>query len=223
MKIYDKDYDDNDFEKMMEDTGKMLNQLEFSKKKLEDEFETALKIKLLPKDSSNVSVEEYEAMLEQRNSIVNDTITGLKIIDANINYLKDIGCRLLVETGVMTEEDYLNNKFVNIIMETIDEKNRDLLQISTIANEYNELKLNREVDMIIVIQDTSSYQNIEVQELEDTYNNASEELNHIERILIELNMIKYKLNNDIGVLAHYLAPKENKENDNGKTKKKGKK
>ena len=47
MKIYDKEYNDDEYGKMMEDAGKMLNQLEFSKKKLEEEFETALKIKLL--------------------------------------------------------------------------------------------------------------------------------------------------------------------------------
>lgn len=219
MKIYDNNYDNEDYSKMMEDTGKMLNQLEFHKKQLEEEFETSLKIKLLTKDSSKVSTTEYEAMLGERNAIVNEILTGLKIVNANISYLKDVGCKLLVDSGVMTEEDFLNNRLANLVLDTMEEKNRDLEQIITIENEYGELKLNREVDMLVVIQDTNYNKDYQIQELEDTYNLASEEINHIDSVLQELDMIKYKLTNDIETLVHYITPKEN---DDNKTMKKGK-
>ncbi len=222
MDIYDNDNEIEDYSKALEEAGKILSQLEFSKKKSDNEFEEMLKIKLLTDDDTYVTVYEYEQMLETRNTLINEARNNIKMLNANIGYIKDIGTKMLVKLGVMTEEDSFKSKFINIVLETIDEKNKDLLQVDTIIDEYNELKLNKEVDMLVVIQDTSYNKDYSIGELEDTYNEASEEINHIDKTLFELTILKGKILNDLGTLIHFLAPKE-KEEDKTKIKKKGEK
>lgn len=219
MKLYDKDYDDNDYNKMMEEAGKMLNQFEFLKKKIETEYEEILKIKLIPEDNFNMSVLDYEEMLQERNSLVFESHNNLKKVEANINYLKDVGFSLLVNSGLMTEEDYQSSKFLNFLLDSMDEKSRDLLLINTLMSEYNELKYNREIDMLIVTEDSSSNKNYKVGDLEDKYNEDSEELEYIDKALFELDLLRGKLINDLGALAYFLTPKEEK--NKIKRKKKG--
>ena len=217
MKIYDNNYENDDYSKMMEETGKMLNQFESLKNQANKEYDEILKIKLIPEDCSDMSLQEYEEMLEERNSMINVSLNNLKMLDSNINYLKEIGISLLVKTGVMSEEDYRNSKLLNFLLETMEEKNRYLQQANTIIDEYNELKFNKEVDMVIVTEDSNSYKNYKVSELEEKYNEDSSDIEKIDKALFELEMIKSKLVNDLGVLTYLITPKEN---ENSKTKKK---
>ena len=217
MDIFDNNFEDEDYFKMMEETGKKLNQFEFIKNQLNNEFEEILKIKIIPDDISDISVKEYEDMLEERNKVLTDTLNNLKKVDANISYLKDIGVNLLVKTGTMTEEECNNSKYLSVILETMDYKNKDLLQIDTLINEYRELKLGREVDMLIITEDSNDYKDYRVKDLEDKYNEDSEDIEHIDKVLFELDVNKLKLINDLKALTDLIRPKEEE-----KTKKKKK-
>ena len=217
MIINDNNFDDEDYSKMMEETGKNLNQFEFLKKQLNNEFDEILGLKIIPEDISDISVKEYEDMLEERNKILSETISNLKRVDANISYLKNIGTSLLVKSGIMTEKEYNNSKLLNLILETMDYKNKDLLHINTVVDEYKQLKLVREVDMLIVTEDSNIYKDYRVSDLEDKYNEDSEDIEHIDKVLFELEMTKYKLVDDLKVLTNFITPKEDE-----KTKKKKK-
>ena len=220
MNIYDNNYEDEDYSKMMEETGNMLNQFEYLKNQLNNEFDEILKLKLIPDDISDISVKEYEDMVEERNKVLTDSLSNLKKIDANISYLKDVGLNLLVKSGIMKEEDYRNTKFLDFILETMDYKNKDLLHVNTIIDEYKELKLGIEVDMLIITEDSNMYKDYRVSDLEDKYNEDSEDLEHIDKVLFELEMSKLKIVNDLKVLTDFITPKEEEKT---KKKKKGEK
>ena len=85
MNIYDNNYEDEDYSKMMEETGKMLNQFEYLKNQLNNEFDEILKLKLIPDDISDISVKEYEDMVEERNKVLTDSLSNLKKTDIYIN------------------------------------------------------------------------------------------------------------------------------------------
>ena len=219
MMIYDKDYDDNDYHKMMEETGKMINQLEALKKKVENEYEEILKIRLIPEDGSTITVQEYEEMLVERNSMITGTLNNLNKVNANISYLKNIGCELLIKTGVLSKADYNKSKIVDFVLEKMEDLTRELVQAETIIDEYNELKLTREVDMLIVTEDSNINKDYKAFELEEKYNEDSAELDYIDKQLFELEMIKLKIVEDLDTITYFLTPKENEKT---KTKKKTK-
>ena len=101
----------------------------------------------------------------------------------------------------------------------MEDLTRELVQAETIIDEYNELKLTREVDMLIVTEDSNINKDYKAFELEEKYNEDSAELDYIDKQLFELEMIKLKIVEDLDTITYFLTPKENEKT---KTKKKTK-